>query len=68
MFKLLLEFTQKHGHLKVPTKYNENPRLGNWVLNRRRDYKDYKRSNWQKVDHKQMKRLESIGLVDDIIK
>jgi glycerol-3-phosphate cytidylyltransferase-like family protein len=68
MFKLLLEFKKKHGHVKVPQQCNENKKLGIWVKNRRRIYRDYKQMNEQKGDPKRMKRLESIGLVDDIIK
>jgi glycerol-3-phosphate cytidylyltransferase-like family protein len=67
MCKLLLEFKQKHGHVKVPQQYNENPKLGRWVSERRGDYREYKRTNGLKGDPKRMKRLESIGLVDDIL-
>jgi hypothetical protein len=66
MYNRLLEFKKKHGHLKVPQKYNENPELGRWVMNRRRDYREYKRTYGQKGDPEQMMSLESIGLVDDI--
>jgi hypothetical protein len=67
MFKLLLEFKQKHGHVKVPCDCgNENGKLGIWAINRRRDYRAYKRTNGKKGDPEQMKRLESIGLVDDL--
>jgi glycerol-3-phosphate cytidylyltransferase-like family protein len=66
MFNLLSEFKQKHGHVKVPQRYNENKKLGIWVMNRRNDYKEYKRTDGQKGDPERMKRLESIGLVNDI--
>jgi hypothetical protein len=66
MFNLLLEFKQKHGHVKVPQQYNENKKLGRWVSNSRSDYREYKRTNGQKGDPDRMKRLESIGLFDDI--
>jgi hypothetical protein len=66
MFNLLLEFKQKHGHVKVPQRYNENKKLGRWVSNSRRDYKEYKRTNGLKGDPDRMKRLESIGLFDYI--
>jgi glycerol-3-phosphate cytidylyltransferase-like family protein len=66
MYNQLLEFKQKHGHVKVPQQYNENRKLGNWVKNRRNNYREYKRTNGQKGDPEQMKCLESIGLVDDI--
>jgi hypothetical protein len=66
MFNQFLEFKQKHGHVKVPQKYNENQKLGIWVTNWRNKYREYKRTNGQKGDPERMKRLESIGLVDDI--
>jgi hypothetical protein len=66
MYNQLLEFKQKHGHVKVPQQYNENKKLGRWVKQRRMDYREYKRTNRQKGDPERMKRLESIGLVDDI--
>jgi hypothetical protein len=66
MFSQLLEFKQKHGHMKVPSKYNENKKLGMWVVTCRRNYRKYKRTNGKKGDPERMKCLESIGLVDDI--
>jgi hypothetical protein len=63
----LLEFKQKHGHVKLPQQYNENPKLGMWVKEQRKNYREYKRTIGQKGDPEQMKRLESIGLVDDIL-
>jgi hypothetical protein len=64
----VLEFKRKHGHPIVPSKWDENPKLGRWVKNKRYKYREYKISNGQKGDPEQMKRLESIGLVDDIIR
>jgi glycerol-3-phosphate cytidylyltransferase-like family protein len=66
MYNQLLEFKQKHGHVKVPQRHSENPKLGNWVKHWRRKYREYKRTNGQKGDPVLMKHLESIGLVDDI--
>jgi hypothetical protein len=67
MCNQLLEFKQKYGHVKVPQQCNENKKLGIWVTNRRRDYREHKRANGQKGDPERMKCLESIGLVDDIL-
>jgi glycerol-3-phosphate cytidylyltransferase-like family protein len=67
MYNQLLEFKQKHGHVKVPQHYSENKKLGRWVRDRRSKYREYKRTNGQKGDPERMRRLESIGLVDDII-
>jgi hypothetical protein len=52
--------------VKVPQKYDENPKLGIWVGHWRSNYREYKRTNGQKGDPLRMKRLESIGLVDDV--
>jgi hypothetical protein len=68
MFNLLVEFKKKHGHVKVPTKYNENPKFGKWVTNWKHNYKEYRRTDGQKGDPERMKRLESIGLVDNIFR
>jgi hypothetical protein len=67
MYKQLLDFKKKHGHVKVPVKYNENPKLGRWVKNKRFQYRKYKISNGQKADPEWIKQLINIGLVDDII-
>jgi hypothetical protein len=67
MYNQLLEFKQKHGHVKVPYQYDENKKLGMWVMTNRRNYREYKRTNGQKGDPEQMKHLESIGLVDDVL-
>jgi hypothetical protein len=66
MYNQLLEFKQKHGHVKVPQRHSENPKLGNWVKHWRSNYREYKRTNGQKGDPVLMEHLESIGLVDDI--
>jgi predicted HAD superfamily phosphohydrolase YqeG len=66
MYNQLIEFKQKHGHVKVPARYNENKKLGTWVRNWRRDYREYKRTDGQKGNPERMKCLESIGLFDDI--
>jgi hypothetical protein len=67
MCETLLDFKQKHGRVKVPVRYKENPKLGTWVSHWRSQYRAYKRTNGQKGDSERMKRLEGIGLVDDII-
>jgi hypothetical protein len=66
MYNQLLEFKQKHGHVKLPARYSENKKLGIWVGHWRSAYREYKRTNRQKDDPERMKHLESIGLVDDI--
>jgi hypothetical protein len=67
MFNLLIEFKQKYGHVNVPVRHNANPKLGRWVSRLRNEYREHKRTNGQKGDPERMKRLESIGLVHDIL-
>jgi hypothetical protein len=66
MYNQLLEFKEKHGHVKVPQHYNENKKLGRWVRYWRSKYREYKRTDGKKGNPERMKRLESIGMVDDI--
>eukprot|EP01083_Nonionella_stella_P150302 478605_1 len=49
MYNQLLEFKQKHGHVKVPCKYNENKKIGRWVKEQRSNYREYKRTNIMKI-------------------
>jgi len=35
MFQLLKEYKTKHGNTLVPSRYNKNPQLGNWVNTQR---------------------------------
>ena len=42
MLKQLMEYKEKHGDCIVPTKYDGNPKVGNWVNNQRRAYNDLK--------------------------
>ena len=37
----LLQFSQAHGHTRVPKRYKENPALGNWVNKQRQLYRSY---------------------------
>jgi len=41
MFSALVEFKEVHGHCKVPTKWPENRKLGNWVALQRNKLKKY---------------------------
>jgi hypothetical protein len=65
-FAQLEEYKRKHGHLKVPFAYNKDPKFGRWVTKCRAKYKKYLTGNCKEVNVDRMKRLESIGLVDDI--
>jgi hypothetical protein len=65
-FAQLEEYKRKHGHLKVPFAYNKDPKFRRWVTKCRGKYKKYLTGNCMEVNVDRMKRLESIGLVDDI--
>jgi hypothetical protein len=68
MMDLVLELKQKHRHAEVSLKCNVNPKLRRWVSNLRDSYRKYKRIDGQKGDLGRMRWLESIGLVDDMIR
>jgi hypothetical protein len=50
MYEQLLDYKQEYGNVKVPQGYDENPKLGRWVMTNRTNYREYKRSNGQKGD------------------
>ncbi|KAL7558413.1 hypothetical protein ACA910_003274 [Epithemia clementina (nom. ined.)] len=37
----LQRFVQRHGHARVPKRYQDNPALGNWVNKQRVEYRKY---------------------------
>jgi len=63
MFEELKLFKTKHGHTNVPTKNADNPKLGNWIMTQRQQYKNFKAGNKQKnraMCEKRINKLESI--------
>ncbi|WP_080121412.1 DEAD/DEAH box helicase [Chlamydia suis] len=59
-FLELQRFREEHGHCKVSTRYPQNPFLGIWVSNQRRDFKD------GKISEDKIERLEELGFVWDV--
>jgi len=55
MFDRLLRFKSQHGHTVVPTRYNDDPQLGQWVKNQQRDK--------LKMLQERKQRLEDSGFV-----
>lgn len=55
MYERLLKFKQKHGHITVPRKYDDDPQLAYWIGNQRSFY----RTGKLRADRKE--KLESIG-------
>jgi hypothetical protein len=43
-FQELVEFKEMHGHCNVPILWPENPKLGRWVDNQRKFFRDGKLS------------------------
>jgi len=62
MFSVLNKFHEKYGHSNVPKRWPDNPRLGSWVSERRKD-KMYK----NKLSPERIKMLDAIGFVWDPI-
>ena len=56
-FAELVDFKNKHGHCKVPRKFDENPHLGWWVCYMR------DRMRQGKLDEHKVMRLNNIGFV-----
>lgn len=59
MYQELQDFYQKNGHSKVPQKWNENPKLSNWVLVQRRRYAE------GKIRPERKKKLDELDFVWD---
>jgi hypothetical protein len=57
----LSEYKRTNGHSVVPTKCQENQRLGTWVHHQRREYKKYRRG---KPSHLTAERIEALDTLD----
>lgn len=64
MTKRVIDYKQKHGHLKVT--HAEDAKLKNWINKWRYKYRKFIRTNGKEGSLKRMKDLISIGLVHDI--
>ena len=53
-YQELIDFKERFGHVDVPQRWKENPRLGRWV-------KNIRQKSWRLTDE-QRKRLDDIGL------
>lgn len=60
-FHELSEYKRLHGHSIVPTKCQENQRLGTWVHHQRREYKKYQLG---KQSHMTIERIEALESLD----
>jgi len=69
MLEDLKQFKVKHGHTNVPKPYVDNPKLGHWVGNQRRGYREWRAGNKRKskgMTTERIQRLESIEFKWDI--
>ena len=59
MYDQLKAYYSQHGHSRVPQKWDENPKLSNWIIVQRRRYMD----NKMRLDRK--KKLDELHFVWD---
>ena len=57
MFEMLCAYKSRFGHVNVPTRYSEDPELGQWVNVQRRYYK------MGRLASERVEKLESVGFV-----
>ncbi|CAJ1965829.1 unnamed protein product [Cylindrotheca closterium] len=62
-FHELDEYKKLHGHSVVPTKCQENQRLGTWVHHQRREYKKYQLGKPSHMTAERIEALESLDFV-----
>ena len=62
-FHELSDYKKLHGHSVVPTKCQENQRLGTWVHHQRREYKKYQLGKPSHMTAERIKALESLEFV-----
>ncbi|MCU7667753.1 Helicase associated domain protein [Bacillus thuringiensis] len=61
LYQELINYKKRNGDCLVPLKYLENPNLGNWVSNNRRNYLK------NNLSIEKIKKLESIGFVWNVL-
>jgi hypothetical protein len=62
-FHELSEYKKLHGHSVVPTKCQENQRLGTWVHHQRREYKKFQLGKPSHMTAERIQALDSLGFV-----
>jgi len=60
-FKKLAEYKRKNGHCSVPARYNEDPKLGHWVMTQRRQFNLMKRGKSSSMNPERIKMLNELG-------
>lgn len=59
----LKEYREKHGNCLVPQQYPENPQLGTWVSNQRKQYRLLREGKSSPMTDERVKKLDEIGFV-----
>lgn len=62
-YRELLDYQARHGHCRVPEKYDANPQLGTWVLNQRVQYRYLLQGEPSTLTEDRVARLEEAGFV-----
>lgn len=57
----LKEYKARHGHVNVPLEYPDNPSLGHWIHNQRREYRYFLAGKRSYLTEERKKALEEIG-------
>jgi hypothetical protein len=60
-FRQLREFKAEFGHCRVPTKYSENPTLGQWVSTQRHNFKLFQEGKSSRMTAERIQELERVG-------
>eukprot|EP00816_Leptocylindrus_hargravesii_P003045 CAMPEP_0196819734 /NCGR_PEP_ID=MMETSP1362-20130617/71927_1 /TAXON_ID=163516 /ORGANISM="Leptocylindrus danicus, Strain CCMP1856" /LENGTH=591 /DNA_ID=CAMNT_0042198315 /DNA_START=74 /DNA_END=1849 /DNA_ORIENTATION=- len=63
----LKAYKLRHGDCKVPSRYPDNPQLGQWVTNQRRQYKLLMQGKKSFMSQRQVHELESLGFVWSLV-
>ena len=59
----LTEYKEKFGSCMVPTRYDDNPKLGTWVHRQRRQYKMFQSHKPSHITRERISALEKLGFV-----
>jgi hypothetical protein len=60
MYKKLAEYKKNHGDCAVPARYNEDPKLGHWVMTQRRQFNLMKKGQGSSMSLERMKLLNDL--------
>jgi hypothetical protein len=61
LLEQLTEYKAEFGHCRVPTQYDFNPKLGNWVYNQRRNYKLQQEGKPSPITAERIRALNGVG-------